>query len=102
MTWDEIREGIVPMIDKVAVKISQTADLATLEFKKNAQEKALGDAYTTLGKLFYTSLMSEEKTLDGQISAAVSAVTVEQKKLAAIREQLRTAKERSAPGHESL
>lgn len=102
MTWDEIYAGVAPMVDKVAVKIAETADLAALEFKRSAQEKALQSAYAALGKLFYVSVMSTEKTLDEQISSAVSTVAIEQKKLAAIEAQIRKAKERSSEKNESL
>lgn len=102
MTWDEIYKGVMPVMDKVAEKVGQITDLATLEIKKNAQEKALSLAYATLGRLFYASVTSEEKELDAEIAEAVRAIAVEQKRLAVIEARLRQLKERSTQTNESL
>lgn len=102
MTWDEIYKGVMPVVDKVAQKVGQVTDLATLEIKKNAQEKVLSSAFATLGKLFYASVTSEEKNLDAEIAEAVRTIAVEEKKLAVIETRLRQIKERSIQANESV
>ena len=102
MTWDEIYKGVMPVMDKVAEKVGQVTDLATLEIKRATQEKALSGAYATLGKLFYASVTSDKKELDNEIAAAVRSIAIEQKKLAAIDARLSEIKERSAANHEPV
>lgn len=102
MTWDEIYKGVMPVMDKVAEKVGQVTDIAALEIKKNAQEKALSGAFATLGRLFYASVTSEEKNLDAEIAEAVRTIAVEEKKLAVIETRLRQIKERSIQANESV
>lgn len=102
MTWDEIYNGVMPMVDRVAEKVEQVTDLAALEIKRANREKALSGAYATLGKLFYTSVTSEEKNLDDKITEAVRTVAVEEKKLAAIEAKLKELKARNGERHESV
>ena len=102
MTWDEIYKGVMPVMEMVAEKVGQVTDLATLEFKRATQEKALSTAYAALGRLFYASVTSEEKELDAEIAEAIRAVALEQKRLAVIEARLKELKNRSGEQHESV
>ena len=73
MDWDHIYSNLKSLANRAAVKINQTADIATLQFRVSMAGKRLEEAYGALGHVSYEHFTGDSD-LSERVAKAVSGV----------------------------
>lgn len=73
MNWDEVMESVKKVADATAKKVSQTADIASLQVKRTLCERKLEAAHAKLGRIAFRHF-TEETDLSEEIAGAVKEV----------------------------
>ena len=73
MDWNHVYSNLKHLANRAAVKINQTADIATLGVKVSMAEKRLEEAYAALGRVAYEHFTSDEDHSE-RVASAVSGV----------------------------
>jgi len=92
MNFDELYGGVKHVARRAAKKVSETADLASLQIKLSAAQGKLEEAYTLLGRASYLHFTSEEDYSE-RVAIAVGNVEAAKKKVDEIKAQIAKAKE---------
>lgn len=94
MKWDDIYGSVKRFAAHTAVRLNQTADLASLQVKLSIAEKNLDEAYGLLGRISYQHFSSDDD-LSEKVLAAVNAVDQAKAEVKNAQEQINDAKRRA-------
>lgn len=100
MNFDELYGGVKHVARRAAKKVSETADLASLQIKLSAAQGKLEEAYTLLGRTSYLHFTSEEDYSE-RVAIAVGNVEAAKKKVDEIKAQIADAKAKNAAKSEN-
>ena len=95
MKWDDVYGSFKRFAAHTAVRLNQTADIASLQVKLSAAEKNLDDAYGLLGRISYQHFTSDDDHSE-RVLAAVKAVEQAKEEVRAAMENVNEAKRRAA------
>ena len=95
MKWDDVYGSFKRFAAHTAVRLNQTADIASLQVKLSAAEKNLDDAYGLLGRISYQHFTSDDDHSE-RVLAAVKAVEQAKEEVKAATENVNEAKRRAA------
>lgn len=73
MDWDHLYSSFKNLANRAAVKINQTADIATLQVRASVASKRLEEAYGALGHVSYEHFTGDAD-LSERVAKAVSGV----------------------------
>ncbi len=73
MDWNHVYSNLKHLANRAAVKINQTADIATLQVRVSMSEKKLEEAYAALGRVSYEHFTSDADHSE-RVAQAVSGV----------------------------
>ena len=93
MKWDDVYGSFKRFAAHTAVRLNQTADIASLQVKLSAAEKNLDDAYGLLGRISYQHFSSDDD-LSEKVLAAVKAVDRAKEEVRVARENVNEARRR--------
>ena len=94
MDWDHLYSSFRSFANRAAVKINQTADIATLQVRVSMAEKKLEEAYGALGHVSYEHFTGDTD-LSERVAKAVSGVNDATIALRALQAELAQAKKRA-------
>ena len=95
MNFDELCGSVKHATRCVAKKVSETADIATLQIKLSSAQGKLEDAYTLLGRAAYLHFTSEEDHSE-RVAIAVTNVGAAKAMVDEIKAQIAEARAKSA------
>ena len=94
MKWDDVYGSFKRFAAHTAVRLNQTADIASLQVKLSAAEKNLSDAYGLLGRISYQHFSGDDDFSE-RVLAAVKAVDQAKEEVRIAEENLNEAKRRA-------
>ena len=95
MNFDSIYSSVKNFAVRTADKLTQSADVATLQVKLAMAEKRLDEAYKNLGKLAYRNFSGKEDSAE-KIQAAMSSVDAIKSEMRALKAQIEQKKKEAA------
>ena len=97
MDWNHVYSNLKHLANRAAVKINQTADIATLQVRVSMAEKKLEEAYAALGRVSYEHFTSDADHSE-RVAQAVSGVNDALLALRTLKAELDAAKKRRVRG----
>lgn len=94
MDWNHVYSNLKHLANRAAVKINQTADIATLQVRVSMSEKKLEEAYAALGRVSYEHFTSDADHSE-RVAQAVSGVNDALLALRTLKAELDAAKKRA-------
>ena len=94
MDWNHVYSNLKHLANRAAVKINQTADIATLQVRVSMWEKKLEEAYVALGRVSYEHFTSDADHSE-RVAQAVSGVNDALLALRTLKAELDAAKKRA-------
>ena len=94
MNWDDLYSGLKVFANRAAIKINQSADIATLQVKLSMAERKLEETFAILGKAAYSHFTEDQDNSD-KVAACISAVQNVKIEIRALQEQIADAKRRA-------
>lgn len=94
MDWNNVYSNLKHLANRAAVKINQTADIATLQVRVSMSEKKLEEAYAALGRVSYEHFTSDADHSE-RVAQAVSGVNDALLALRTLKAELDAAKKRA-------
>lgn len=94
MDWNNVYSNLKHLANRAAVKINQTADIATLQVRVSMAEKKVEEAYAALGRISYEHFTSDADHSE-KVAHAVSGVNDALLALRTLQAELAEAKKRA-------
>lgn len=94
MDWNNVYSNLKHLANRAAVKINQTADIATLQVRVSMAEKKVEEAYAALGRVSYEHFTSDADHSE-KVAHAVSGVNDALLALRTLQAELAEAKKRA-------